>query len=111
MKLDHIGYLTGDIEASAKAFADLGYTKEQTYPDDIQKCFICFLRRESDTIELVQPYEDNNPMNKMLRKRDTSPYHLCYEVEDVQALYDHLSEKEGWTPLLLQSRPSPLATA
>ena len=99
MKLDHIGYLTGDIEASAKAFEGLGYNKGQTYPDDIQKCFICFLRSECNTIELVQPYEDNVPMNKMLKKRGVSPYHLCFEVEDVQQTFSTLAEKEGWAPL------------
>ena len=99
MKLDHIGYLTGDIEASAKAFVELGYSKGLTYSDDIQKCFICFLKCEDNTIELVQPYEDNAPMNRMLKKKGTSPYHLCYEVEDVQKTFCTLSEKEGWTPL------------
>lgn len=100
MKLDHIGYLTADIEASAKAFVTLGYAKGENFDDDIQKCHICFLTQSgTEAIELVQPYDDNVPMNKMLKKRGTSPYHLCYEVEDVQALYDSLSETEGWTPM------------
>lgn len=99
MKLDHIGYLTDDIEASARALVDLGYIKGQTYSDDIQKCFICFLRSDDNTIELVRPYEDNIPMNRLLKKRGTSPYHLCFEVEDVKQTFCTLSEKEGWIPL------------
>ena len=50
-------------------------------------------------IELVQPYEDNKTMQKMLTKRGVSPYHLCYEVENVQAIYDKLSDTEGWLPM------------
>lgn len=50
-------------------------------------------------VELVQPYEDNKTMQKMLIKRGVAPYHLCYEVEDVQATYDRLSETVGWLPL------------
>ena len=101
MKLHHTGYITGNIDETAQAFEVLGYTKQPTYEDTIQKCFICFLKREEGEalIELVQPYEDNKTMQKMLTKRGVSPYHLCYEVEDVQAIYDKLSDTEGWLPM------------
>lgn len=101
MKLHHTGYITGNIDETAKAFEVLGYTKQPTYDDTIQKCFICFLKRAEDEalIELVQPHEDNKTMQKMLTKRGVSPYHLCYEVEDVQAIYDKLSDTEGWLPV------------
>ena len=101
MKLHHTGYITGNIDETAQAFEVLGYTKQPTYEDTIQKCFICFLKREEGEalIELVQPYEDNKTMQKMLTKRGVSPYHLCYEVEDVQAIYDKLSDAEGWLPM------------
>lgn len=101
MKLHHTGYITGNIDETAQAFEVLGYTKQPTYEDTIQKCFICFLKREEGEalIELVQPYEDNKTMQKMLTKRGVSPYPLCYEVEDVQAIYDKLSDTEGWLPM------------
>lgn len=99
MKIDHIGYITGDIEASSVAFSSLGYVKGETFFDEIQKCYICFLCNGDDKIELVQPYEDNVPMSKMLKKRGVSPYHVCYEVQDVQRVYDSLSQKEDWTPM------------
>lgn len=101
MKLHHTGYLTGDIDETAKAFEVLGYVAQPVFDDKIQKCFICFLKREEGEalIELVQPYEDNITMQKMLKKRGVSPYHLCYEVLDVQAIYDNLSETEGWLPI------------
>lgn len=35
----------------------------------------------------------------MLSQRGNAPYHMCYEVEDVEALFEELSEKEGWMPL------------
>lgn len=101
MKLHHTGYLTGNIKETAKAFEILGYVAQPIFDDSIQKCFICFLKRAKGEplIELVQPYEDNKTMQKMLIKRGVSPYHLCYEVEDVQATYEELSEKEGWLPI------------
>ena len=35
----------------------------------------------------------------MLAKRGVSTYHLCYEVEDVQAVYDELSAKDEWVAM------------
>lgn len=101
MKLHHTGYITGNIDETAKAFEVLGYCKQPTFDDTIQKCFICFLERTTGEpkIELVQPYEDNKTMQKMLTKRGVSPYHLCYEVDDVMAVYDKLLDTEGWLPM------------
>lgn len=101
MKLHHIGYITGNIDETASAFEVLGYEVQPLHDDTIQKCFICFLAREErePLIELVQPYEDNRTMQKMLAKRGVSPYHLCYEVDDVQVIYDKLSNTDGWLPM------------
>lgn len=100
MRLEHIGYITGDIDETKKAFEVLGYSSYQIFDDNIQKCFITFLERNScePRIELVQPYEDNKTMQKLLQK-GVAPYHLCYEVEDVFALYEKLSKQEGWIPI------------
>lgn len=101
MKLHHTGYITGNIDETAKAFEVLGYCKQPIYDDIIQKCFICFLKRSDDEpmVELVQPYNDNVQMQKMLKKKGVSPYHLCYEVDNVQALFDDLSLKEDWVAM------------
>lgn len=101
MKLHHVGYITDNIDETARAFEALGYNKEPTFDDTIQKCFISFLSREKGEvmIELVQPYKDNRQMQKILTKRGVSPYHVCYEVDDLLAIYDKLSETEGWLPI------------
>ena len=101
MKLHHIGYVVERIEKAQQSFETLGY-KEVQKPvnDDIQKCRIGFIEREGEPmIELVEPYENNKSLRKMLAQRGNAPYHMCYEVEDVEALFDALSEKEGWMPL------------
>lgn len=96
--MDHIGYLTDSIEATAEAFALLGYSREDVVDDDTQKTRICFLRKEHEpTIELVEPYEDNKTMQKMLKKGVT-PYHTCYQVEDMASAHALLIDK-GFTPL------------
>ncbi len=98
-KIDHIGYLTGDILQTSKVFEILGYRAGDIVNDDTQQTKICFLYKEGETnIELVEPYEDNKTMQKMLTKRGVTPYHLCYEVEDLNEEYNILLEKD-WTPL------------
>lgn len=71
MKLHHIGYITGNIAETAKAFEALGYVQQPVFDDTIQKCIICFLKRDvnDSLIELVQPYEDNKTMQNILTKK------------------------------------------
>ena len=96
---DHVGYLTGDIRSTAKEFERLGYVAGDIVDDDTQRTKICFLTKPGEVrIELVQPYEDNKTMQKMLTKRGVTPYHMCYEVDDVDQEYDKLIQ-EDWTAL------------
>ena len=98
-ELDHIGYLTGSIPETSKVFEILGYTAGNTVNDDTQQTKICFLRKEGEaTIELVEPYENNRTMQKMLTKSGVTPYHLCYEVENIDIEFDELIAN-NWTPL------------
>ncbi len=98
-KIDHIGYLTGDISQTSKAFEILGYYTDNIVNDDIQKTKICFLHKEGEVdIELVEPYEENKTMQKMLTKRGVTPYHICYEVNDIDVEYNDLIAK-NWTAL------------
>ena len=58
-----------------------------------------FSDKDGETpIELVQPYEDNRTMQKMLSKRGNGPYHLCYAVDDIFTAYEELLSKD-WLPL------------
>ena len=90
-KLDHIGYLTGNISETSRYFEILGYVAEKTVNDDTQQTKICFLKKEGEpTIELVEPYEGNKSMQKMFAKKGVTPYHMCYEVRDIEAAVNHL---------------------
>lgn len=98
-KIEHIGYLTDSIEETAQVFSLLGYTCGAIVDDDTQRTRISFLTKEGETpIELVQPYEDNRTMLKMLSKRGNGPYHLCYAVDDIVASYEDLLSMD-WLPL------------
>lgn len=84
MKLDHVGYITDSIEDTKKSFLSLGYVSGQLVDFEAHKCKICFLYKEGETnVELVEPYEDNKSLRKLL-KNGVTPYHLCYEVQDIE---------------------------
>jgi len=98
-RIDHVGYLTGDIPSTAKAFEKLGYQMGEIIDDNTQRTRICFLTKPNEVrVELVEPYEDNTTMQKMLNKRGVTPYHTCYEVDDVDSEYEQLIQ-EDWTAL------------
>lgn len=72
-QLEHIGYVTDDIAKTAASFRLLGYVAGDIVSDDTQRTRICFLRKQGEiNIELVEPYEDNKTMQKML-KRGVTP--------------------------------------
>ena len=44
--IEHIGYVTRNLERTAETFKILGYSAEDIVNDDTQKTRICFLRKE-----------------------------------------------------------------
>lgn len=97
MKIHHVGYLTNNIEETIREFALLGYNAGEVYDDNIQCTRICLLiSEENEIVELVQPFEENRQMMRMLNKRGSSPYHVCYEVDSVVEVYHTLLNQEGW---------------
>lgn len=44
-------------------------------------------------IELIEPNESGNPIESILKKVGSSPYHICYESEDIESDARLLKEK------------------
>lgn len=99
-KIEHIGYLTDNIEETIKVFAPLGFSQVgNVVSDDTQRTKLCFIEKTGETpIELVEPYEDNRTMQRMLSKHGNGPYHLCYGVDDIDASYEEMMAAD-WLPL------------
>lgn len=97
--INHIGYLIDDIAATAKQFEIFGHCADEVIHDDIQRTAVCFLRKEGElVIELVEPYADNKTMQRMLAKGGVTPYHICFEVDDVEKEYQYLTGND-WLAL------------
>ncbi len=97
MKIHHVGYLAKNIEKTEKKFFELGYEVESpTAYDEIRKINIEFLVNGDYRVELIQPMNEESPMYPLLKRFKNSPYHFCYEVEDLDASVAELSGK-GYT--------------
>jgi methylmalonyl-CoA/ethylmalonyl-CoA epimerase len=98
-KFHHIGYVTNSIADTSALYVSIGYCMSNIVVDSIQQVKVCFLSKDnSPRIELVEPIDENSSVNKLLKKNGVSPYHLCYEVENINDAFEVLIEM-GYTPL------------
>lgn len=95
MKLHHIGYLVKNLSKSVAAFEKLGYAlRGETCFDDSRRAEICFMDNGDTPVELVSPSGDS-VLFPLLKQYCNQPYHLCYEVEDLEKQIEIL-RKNGY---------------
>jgi len=100
-KFHHIGIATNNIERTAQYYIDAGYVMSEVVYDDIQNASIAFLEKSwMPCIELIGPpppniqTSKNSPVDNIIRKSGVSPYHVCYEVEDIDVAEQELRKKK-----------------
>lgn len=99
-RFHHIGYVTDSIANTSAIYLAAGYTSSSVIDDPIQRVRICFLTKEGfPTTELIEPLDEQSSVNKILKKNGVSPYHTCYEVDDIDAAFNELVDVQGYTPL------------
>ena len=85
MKIHHIGYLTKNLTATQKEFQKLGFMVEQGAAfDSYRGIRIEFLRNDAYCVELIEPQGKESPLYPLLKKYKNTPYHFCYETEDLR---------------------------
>jgi methylmalonyl-CoA/ethylmalonyl-CoA epimerase len=91
----HIGIAVRSIQATATLYAEAGYHATNSIFDPIQNVNIAFLQKAgSPLLELVEPVDKTAPCYGILKKVGVSPYHFCYEVNDMQYCIEKLKEKD-----------------
>jgi len=103
-RFHHIGIATDSIKNTAQHYIAADYIASDTIYDPIQKVYIAFLQKNGmPLIELVEPnMEHNSPVSKIIEKSGVSPYHICYEVENIENAIEELKKKK----YLLLARPA-----
>ena len=93
MQIHHIGYLTKDIKAAETAFINLGYEIEIPAAfDSFRNITISFLKNGAYRVELIEPSGPESPMYRLLKKYKNTPYHICYETENLEETITRLEE-------------------
>jgi methylmalonyl-CoA/ethylmalonyl-CoA epimerase len=107
LKIHHLGYAVQDLEASVDEFKRLGYDQRgDTTRDWERKVAIQFMTNGPYLIELIAPLSSDSPVNNILSKVGNSPYHICYEVDNIDAEISRLS---GETYILIENTSEALA--
>jgi methylmalonyl-CoA/ethylmalonyl-CoA epimerase len=100
--VSHIGYAVNDIQKTASHYVDAGWLLSEIYEEKVQNTKIAFLTKEGfPTIELVSPLDDTkSPVDGILSHSGVAPYHLCYEVDDIEQTVEDLYD-EDFKPLFM----------
>ena len=84
IKFHHIGIACFDINETKAFYEQMGYEASAVTDDPIQDIRICFLKKDGQPLlELLAPIDDNSPVNRILESQGVTPYHICYEVGDL----------------------------
>lgn len=99
LKFHHLGIAARSIEKCADIYCKLGYTVSDIRVEPTQNVKIAFLsKQDSPLIELVEPLISDSPISRIIVQSGTTPYHTCYEVEDIYEAIDEL-ENLNFRPL------------
>ncbi|WP_338446041.1 methylmalonyl-CoA epimerase [Pelagerythrobacter marensis] len=91
-RLNHIGVATPSIADSIAHYRDTMGATDITEPFDLpeQGVKVCFVNTPTDSgmngtqIELIEPYDENSPINGFLAKNPLGgQHHVCFEVADI----------------------------
>lgn len=100
--VNHIGYAVKDIQQTAKLYVDAGWELSEVFEEKVQNTKIAFLKKKGfTTIELVAPLDESkSPVDNILQNNGVAPYHICYDVDDIEKSVEDLYE-EGFKPLFM----------
>jgi methylmalonyl-CoA/ethylmalonyl-CoA epimerase len=93
-KIEHIGIAVSNLEAAIATYADLlgtpCYKTEHVESEGVKTAF--FQVGESK-IELLEATNESSPIAKFIAKKGEGIHHIAFDVTDIQASMQELSEK------------------
>lgn len=85
LKFHHIGIAVRDLDATATLYEAGGYRRSAVVDDPVQHVRICWLSKDgAPLVELLAPLDDDAPVRNILDKVGVSPYHCCYEADNLE---------------------------
>ena len=92
--INHIAIAVHDIEKALKFWRDaLGLELQQVREVESQQVKVAFLPVKDSEIELIEPITEDSGVKRYLKKRGAGIHHICMEVDDIEAMLEHLKAK------------------
>jgi len=92
--IHHIAFIVPELEPALKFWRDtLGLPLQSVEDVPAQDARIAFLPAGGGEVELVQPITTDSGLAKSLQKRGPGIHHVCFEVDDLDAMIGLLKEK------------------
>jgi len=93
-RLNHVAIAVPDLERAAKLYTEVfGATVSRPVPMPEHGVTTVFVELPNTKIELLHPLGNQSPISGFLeRNRAGGVHHVCYEVDDIYAARDRLSE-------------------
>ena len=97
MKMDHIGYAVKRIDRAKESFEKLGFSFGEIVEDTDRNIRIAFGEKDGYRVELVSPLnrQEKSPVDAYLEKTGPTPYHLCYQSDDLAEDMERL-QRQGY---------------
>ncbi len=96
MNIHHIGYAVKNMNEAVLHFKKLGYVEEGEMRKNAEggKMHVQFLLNQGTRVELISPAEtEGSPVDNVLHKIGCTPYHICYEVQNMNEAIEFLREE------------------
>lgn len=94
-KVNHIAIVVENIENALEFWrGQLGLTLDHIEDVPSQASKVAFLPVGEGEVELVEPTDPESGLAKYLEKRGEGMHHLCFQVDDIEAMLDLLKEKD-----------------
>jgi methylmalonyl-CoA/ethylmalonyl-CoA epimerase len=104
LQFHHVGIACRQIDKTVVFYQAMGYTASAVVDDPLQHVRVCFLEKEgAPRLELLEPLDDQSPVARTLATAGVTPYHFCYEVQDIDAAIASLRKQR----FLLVNGPVP----
>jgi methylmalonyl-CoA/ethylmalonyl-CoA epimerase len=90
-KVNHIGIVVAEIDSAVSFWRDgLGLALDHIEDVPSQKSKVAFFPLGESEVELVQPTTNDSGVVKFLNERGPGMHHLCFEVDDIAGMIEHL---------------------
>jgi len=93
-KLNHVAIAVNDVDGSLGFWRDaMGLAVDHIEDVPSQKAVVAFIPVGDSEVELVKPTSEDTGVAKFLAERGGGMHHLCFEVDDIDAMLVQLKEK------------------